>query len=159
MLMRERGIKMNEFRVWDKKENKMYYDGFLIGTSGELYRVVESFENLDNSLDFNIIAVNQENYDVMHCLSGRTDKSCEPVYAKDILRLFLINNCIWFLFFVIFDDLDYVFSFDIYMRKLCWKLEYDKEHTVGLIDTLKLLLGGFVAALYFLYVVFSILIS
>ena len=45
------------------------------------------------------------------------------------------------------------------MRKLCWKLEYDKEHTVGLIDTLKLLLGGFVAALYFLYVVFSILIS
>ena len=86
MLMRERGIKMNEFRVWDKKENKMYYDGFLIGTSGELYRVVESFENLDNSLDFNIIAVNQENYDVMHCLSGRTDKSCEPVYAKDILR-------------------------------------------------------------------------
>lgn len=85
MLMRERGIKMNEFRVWDKKENKMYYDGFLIGTSGELYRVVESFENLDNSLDFNIIAVNQENYDVMHCLSGRTDKSCEPVYALAVV--------------------------------------------------------------------------
>ena len=71
--------------------------------------------------------------------------------SEKIIPIFLINNCIWFLFFVIFDD--------IYMRKLCWKLEYDKEHTVGLIDTLKLLLGGFVAALYFLYVVFSILIS
>lgn len=86
MLMRERGITMNEFRVWDKKENKMYYDGFLIGTDGELYRVVDAFENLDNSLDFNIIAVNQENYEVMHCLSGRKDQSCGPVYNKDILR-------------------------------------------------------------------------
>lgn len=77
---------MKGFRVWDKKENKMYYDGFLIGTDGELYRVVDAFENLDNSLDYNIIAVNQENYDVMHCLSGRKDQSCGPVYVKDILR-------------------------------------------------------------------------
>lgn len=77
---------MKAFRVWDKKESKMYYDGFLIGTNGELFRIVDAFENLDDSLDFKLIAVNQENYDVMHCLSGRKDQSCGPVYAKDILR-------------------------------------------------------------------------
>ena len=70
-------------------------------------------------------------------------------FSEKIIPIFLIDNCIWFLFFVIFDDLDYVFSLDIYMRKLCWKLEYDKEHTVGLIDTLKLLLGGVV--LHFIF--------
>ena len=77
---------MNEFRVWDKKEKKMYYDGFLIGTDGELYRIVNMFENLDYTYDSNLMAVNQENYEVMHCLSGRKDQSCGPVYNKDILR-------------------------------------------------------------------------
>lgn len=77
---------MIDFRVWDKKDNKMYYDGFLIGTNGELYRIVDAFENLDYTLDFKLIAVNQENYDVMHCLSNRKDQSGGPVYEKDILR-------------------------------------------------------------------------
>lgn len=77
---------MIDFRVWDKKESKMYYDGFLIGTNGELYRIVDAFENLDYTLDVKLIAVNQENYDVMRCLSNRKDQSGGPVYEKDILR-------------------------------------------------------------------------
>lgn len=77
---------MCRFRVWDKRKRKMYYDEFLMGTDGELYRIIDMYENQDNSYECNLIAVNQENYDIMKCLSNRKDLDNNDIYAKDIIR-------------------------------------------------------------------------
>ena len=78
-------IAMNSYRVWDKKENKMYYDGFLIDTTGELYKISNAMENR-NEYKMTLLPVSMENFDVMRCLSGRKDISHSDVYEKDILR-------------------------------------------------------------------------
>lgn len=79
-------IAMISYRVWDKKEKKMYYDGFLIGTAGELYRISNAMENRKNEYKMTLLPVSMENFDVMRCLSGRKDISHSDVYEKDILR-------------------------------------------------------------------------
>lgn len=78
--------------------------------------------------------------------------------SEKIIPIFLINNCIWFLLFVIFDDVDCDFGFGIHLQNLCEKLENDKERTIKFMDSLMLLLWILITAVWLLYVVFSILI-
>ena len=55
-------IAMISYRVWDKKENKMYYDGFLIGPAGELYRISNAIENRKNKYKMTLLPVSMEKF-------------------------------------------------------------------------------------------------
>lgn len=78
------GIEMKGFRVWDKMEKKMYYDEFLIGTDGELYKL-QKYINLDEKR-YLIEAAPAENdrYVVMKQYS-QCDRYCIVLYEQDII--------------------------------------------------------------------------
>lgn len=76
----------NGFRVWSITEEKMYYDGFVLRAEGELLRILECVENINNEYEARFVGVNPLNYVVMMKLEGRKDISGDVVYEKDILR-------------------------------------------------------------------------
>ena len=75
---------MKGFRVWDKKEKKMYYDDFMIGTDGELYRL-QGYTNLSNDKYIaNMIPADVHRYIVMRQYD-HYDKNGVVLYELDII--------------------------------------------------------------------------
>lgn len=76
---------MDGFRVWDLKSEKMYYDDFLIGTEGELYRLI-SYTNTDEEhyyLHLKPVAMCQ--FIIMRC-SEIKDSMGQQLYENDIIE-------------------------------------------------------------------------
>ena len=75
---------MNGFRVWDKNEQKMYYDEFMIGTDGELYQLKEYTNFEDDEYIAHMLPADMHRYIVMrqyeHC-----DKNGVVLYEQDII--------------------------------------------------------------------------
>lgn len=78
-------VSLRGFRVWDIVNKRMYYDDFIVGTDGELYKLV-SYTNInDEEFIANIIPVNNNNYIVMR-KSIFLDKCNRPIYELDIFK-------------------------------------------------------------------------
>lgn len=76
---------MEGFRVWDKIEKKMYYDDFMVGTDGELYRL-QSYTSFDeDNYVVNMLPASNSRYIVMRC-SGKNDCVNLPIYEFDIME-------------------------------------------------------------------------
>lgn len=76
---------MEGFRVWDKIEKKMYYDDFMIGTDGELYKL-SSYTDIDeDKFIVNMIPANISRYIIMR-KSEIVDTLGNPIYELDIIQ-------------------------------------------------------------------------
>lgn len=67
---------INGFRIWNKETKRMYYKGFFIDHSGNLYKMIGN----------TLLPCKTDNYIVMKQLTGHKDISNMVVYEKDILR-------------------------------------------------------------------------
>lgn len=77
---------MKEFRVWDNKNNKMYYDDFFIGTLGELY-ILHSYFNLDeDKYIVNLKPANMKIYNIMFACDIY-DCNGNILYEGDIIEI------------------------------------------------------------------------
>lgn len=75
---------MKGFRVWDKDEKKMHYEGFMIGTDGELYGLKEYVNFDDEQFVANVIPASNRRYLVMQQYS-QCDICGVPLYEQDIV--------------------------------------------------------------------------
>lgn len=76
---------MNGFRVWDLEKEKMYYDEFFMGTSGELYKL-ESYTNTDEThYSLHLKPAIMRLCIIMRC-SGIEDSSGQLIYENDIIE-------------------------------------------------------------------------
>lgn len=72
------------FRVWDKEEQKMYYDDFMIGTDGELYRL-DSYTSFDeDNYVANMVPADMHRYILMSQYEN-CDKNGVVLYEQDII--------------------------------------------------------------------------
>lgn len=75
---------MKGFRVWDKDKKKMHYEGFMIGTDGELYELKEYVNFDDERFVANVIPASNRRYLVMQQYS-QCDICSVPLYEQDIV--------------------------------------------------------------------------
>ncbi|MEJ8737536.1 YopX family protein [Erysipelotrichaceae bacterium HCN-30851] len=75
---------MKGFRVWDKKEQKMHYDEFLIGTDGELYKLQEYVNLDDKRYLIEAVPAAIRRYMVMQQYI-QCDRNGVPLYEQDIV--------------------------------------------------------------------------
>lgn len=75
---------MQGFRVWDKNTEQMYYDEFVIGTDGELYRIVFVSEINEENVSVLLEPVSKRNCIVMW-KSDYKDMNGSPIYENDIV--------------------------------------------------------------------------
>lgn len=76
---------MKQFRVWDKKNKRMYYDNFFIGTFGELYRLSSYFNIDDDKYIVNLKPANMKMYNIMFS-SELSDCNGILLYENDIIE-------------------------------------------------------------------------
>lgn len=76
---------MQGFRVWDKNTEQMYYDEFVIGTDGELYKIV-----FNADIDEENVSVLLEPASMKSCIimwkSNLRDLTGSPIYENDIVE-------------------------------------------------------------------------
>lgn len=76
---------MQGFRVWDKNTGQMYYDEFVIGTDGELYRIVFYSEIEEENVSVFLKPVSMKSCIIMW-KSNLKDLADLPIYENDIVE-------------------------------------------------------------------------
>lgn len=76
---------MQGFRVWDKNTEQMYYDEFVIGTDGELYRIVFYSEIDEENMSVLLEPASMKNCIIMW-KSNIKDLAGLPIYENDIVE-------------------------------------------------------------------------
>lgn len=76
---------MQGFRAWDKNTEQMYYDEFVIGTDGELYRIVFYSEIDEENMSVLLEPASMKNCIIMW-KSNLKDLAGLPIYENDIVE-------------------------------------------------------------------------